>query len=81
MTLKEESYLGVPILDPGGEVVGHLSVIHDAALEDAEFKTAVLDKVEAAVARREEAELPVTATIPTQAQGQQAGNRHYEHTH
>ncbi|HEX7899420.1 MAG TPA: PAS domain S-box protein, partial [Planctomycetota bacterium] len=40
--LKAESYIGVPILDPGGAVVGHLSVIHDAELEDAEFKTSLL---------------------------------------
>ena len=38
---------------------------------DAEFKAAVLDNVDAAVIKREEQELPVTAQIPTQAQGQQ----------
>jgi zinc protease len=35
----------------------------------AEFKTAVLDKVDAAVVRREEAELPVAAQIPVIGQG------------
>ena len=38
---------------------------------DAEFQTAVLDKVDAGIEKRDEQELAVTAQIPTQAQGQQ----------
>jgi PAS domain S-box-containing protein len=40
--LRAESYVGVPILDPGGEVAGHLSVIDDEELEDPEFTTSLL---------------------------------------
>jgi zinc protease len=38
-------------------------------LSEGAFKTAVLDKVDAAVARRNEVELPVAAQIPSTAQG------------
>jgi zinc protease len=42
------------------------------SLSEAEYKTAVIDKVDAAVERRNEPELPVSAQIPTQPSGQQA---------
>jgi zinc protease len=41
----------------------------DRNLTAADYKTAVLDKVDAAVARRNEEELPVTAQIPLKTEG------------
>jgi len=46
------------------------SVPRAMSVED--YKAAVLDKVDAAVERRSETELPVSAQIPTQTSGQQA---------
>jgi zinc protease len=42
------------------------------SFSDAEYKTAVIDKVDTIVERRTDSELPVTAQIPTQIPGQQS---------
>ena len=69
------------ILDVARKVLvnGNLSVFEylpdsmPRSLSDAEYKAAVLDKVDAAVERRNEPELPVVAQIPQQAQSGQGG--------
>jgi predicted ATPase len=40
--LRAESYLGVPIFDAGGEVIGHLAVLDDKPMKESSRKISVL---------------------------------------
>jgi formate hydrogenlyase transcriptional activator len=40
--LKAESYLGVPVFDAGGEVIGHLAVLDDKPMTESSRKISVL---------------------------------------
>jgi predicted ATPase/transcriptional regulator with GAF, ATPase, and Fis domain len=40
--LDAESYLGAPMLDSSGHVIGHLAVLHDRPMQEDRWRTAVL---------------------------------------
>lgn len=41
-TSGAEAYIGVPVVDPAGEVLGHIAVVHDGEIEDADYATSLL---------------------------------------
>lgn len=82
VTLNAESYLGIPILNPGGKLLGYLSVVHTEPMEqDLELKTSILEVFAARAGaeiermQAEQALVASTEKIQQQAQREQLLNQ------